>query len=87
MKLSEHIKSCQGILNKHGDLDCYTSIDDEGNGYNEVHYSPSAGHIVVDGYDTSFFDEETLNDDDIMSEWCDEHEDCVDMDINVVVIN
>jgi len=38
MKLSKYIASLQEILDTEGDLDCYYSIDDEGNGYQQVHY-------------------------------------------------
>lgn len=42
MKLSTYIKQCQELLDKHGDTELlYQSKDAEGNGYNQVYYSPS----------------------------------------------
>lgn len=41
MKLTEYIQSLQGLLEEHGDIErLYTSIDDEGNGYNEIEWAP-----------------------------------------------
>lgn len=37
MKVSEMIKNLQEFMAGHGDIDCYYSEDDEGNGYHEVH--------------------------------------------------
>ena len=45
MKLSKFIKGLQDALEKHGNLEVITSIDSEGNGYNEVFFSPSAGYF------------------------------------------
>ena len=28
-------------MDEHGDVDCYYAVDDEGNAYREVHYSPT----------------------------------------------
>jgi len=39
-----------------------TSIDDEGNGYNEVHYSPSKGVFNDDGEYLDESDEEAYED-------------------------
>ena len=48
--LSEHIADCQAILAEHGDLETVTAIDDEGNGYNPVNFTPSVGaYIDEDG--------------------------------------
>lgn len=41
MKLADYIKALQAIKKQHGNLDCFYSCDDEGNGYNEIVYSPS----------------------------------------------
>lgn len=41
MFLSDYITSLRKLLNEHGDTDLiFTSIDDEGNGYNRVTYEP-----------------------------------------------
>ena len=48
MKLSKFIKGLQKSLKEHGDLEVITSIDSEGNGYNEVYYEPSAGYFNAD---------------------------------------
>ena len=59
MKLTEYIKELQDLLSEHGDLKCIYSTDDEGNGYSEVHYSPSMGHFDED---SEFYGEEGLAD-------------------------
>ena len=41
MKVSEMIKNLQEFMYKHGDLECWYAEDDEGNGYQKVHYDPS----------------------------------------------
>ena len=41
MKISEMINNLQKFMAEHGDLDCWYAVDDEGNGYAEVHYTPS----------------------------------------------
>lgn len=46
MKFSEYIESLQRVLKENpesSDYEVITSIDDEGNGYNQVHYTPSIG--------------------------------------------
>ena len=45
MKVSEMIKNLQKFMEKNGDLDCWYAVDDEGNGYQEVNYSPSLYYI------------------------------------------
>jgi len=40
-KLSQIIKELKQVKSEFGDLPIVTSIDDEGNGYNEVLYSPT----------------------------------------------
>lgn len=56
MKISRMIKNLQEFMNNNGDLDCYYAIDDEGNGYKEVHYSPSM--YYVNGYGDMFQQED-----------------------------
>lgn len=41
MKVSEMIKNLQEFMAKHGDLDCWYAVDDEGNAYHEVYFKPS----------------------------------------------
>ena len=53
MKLSAYIKDCQDILDRYGDIEyLFTSIDDEGNGYNQVTYSPEIRLLMNPGDDT-----------------------------------
>ena len=40
-KLSQIIKELKSLKSEFGDLPIVTSIDDEGNGFNEVLYSPA----------------------------------------------
>ena len=48
MKLSEHIKACQSILDEHGDIECYYAIDEEGNAYHAVAFEPSVYYVMED---------------------------------------
>ena len=41
MKVSEMIKNLQDFMEENGDIDCYYAVDDEGNDYKEVYYSPT----------------------------------------------
>lgn len=41
MKISEMIKNLHEFMEKHGDLDCWYAVDDEGNAYNKVYFKPS----------------------------------------------
>ena len=58
MKVSEMIKNLQDFMDRYGDLDCWYAVDDEGNGYQKVHYSPStylldtSSDYVQDGFDS-----------------------------------
>ena len=45
MKVSEMIKNLQEFMEENGDLDCYYAVDDEGNGYSEIHYTPSKYYV------------------------------------------
>lgn len=44
MKLQEYINNLQKVLDEHGDLDVVYAVDDEGNGFGEVHFTPTVGH-------------------------------------------
>lgn len=60
MKLSKMIENLQEVLKEQGDIDCYYAVDDEGNEYKEVIYSPSV--MFKDSYG-DIFCEEDVNDD------------------------
>lgn len=49
MKISEMIKNLQNFMAENGDLECWYAKDDEGNGYQEVHYEPSKYYVDEDG--------------------------------------
>jgi hypothetical protein len=44
IKLSQHIRACQRLLDIHGDMDIVYSIDDEGNAFHKVWWGPSLGY-------------------------------------------
>lgn len=48
MRISEVIKNLQKIKKENGDLECFTAIDDEGNGYYRVFFDPSIKYIIND---------------------------------------
>ena len=61
MKLKEFLTNLNDLIKKNpeiAELECYTSIDDEGNGYIPVYFSPSVG-IIDDG---DFIDPEDSDD-------------------------
>ena len=45
MKISEMIKNLQEFMEKHGDLDCWYAVDDEGNEFHEVYFDPSFRYV------------------------------------------
>ena len=57
MNLSEHINYCQNILEKHGDIKCIYSSDDEGNSYSDSVFVPSVG-VYVGSRDGDYCTEE-----------------------------
>ena len=61
MKLTKYIEQLQELLREHGDLELIYSKDDEGNGYEKVHYDPSVANYISS-------DREVIHDDDI-DEW------------------
>ena len=69
MKISEMIKNLQDFMYDNGDIDCYYAIDDEGNGYNKVNYSPSLYYAndYGDVYCQEDYDEEL--DEDEKDDW------------------
>lgn len=49
MKISKMIKNLQDFMNEYGDIDCYYAVDDEGNDYKEIYYTPSPFYVNEDG--------------------------------------
>ena len=52
MKFKKYIKTLNKFVKKHPEaknFNVITSKDDEGNGYNRVHYSPTIGYYDVEG--------------------------------------
>ena len=77
MKLKDYIKSLKQIEKKYGDnLDLIYSIDEEGNGFKKVFYSPSVKYVSKKTLENGYFD-------------CMDMEDnkTTDKDIAVVCIN
>ena len=64
MKISEMIKNLQEFMAEHGDIDCYYAVDDEGNAYHEVYFSPSFRYVneYGDVYSQEDLDEEDEED-------------------------
>lgn len=48
MKISEMIKGLQEFMAEHGDLECWYSVDDEGNAYHQVCFAPSKYYVNAD---------------------------------------
>ena len=49
MKISEMIKNLEEFMEECGDLDCWYAVDDEGNDYHEVYFSPSFKYVDDEG--------------------------------------
>lgn len=49
MRVSEMIKNLQEFEAKHGDVECYYAVDDEGNAYHPVYFKPSKYYVDEDG--------------------------------------
>ena len=45
MKVSQMIKNLQKFMQEHGDLDCWYSVDDEGNECHDVYLPPSLCYV------------------------------------------
>lgn len=63
MKISEMIQNLQEFMTEHGDLDCYYAVDDEGNDYKNIYYTPTLFYVddeedVYSRYDWDDMDEE-----------------------------
>lgn len=48
MKISEMIKNLQDFMNEYGDITCYYAVDDEGNDFKKIHYTPSPFYVDED---------------------------------------
>jgi hypothetical protein len=81
MKLSEYIKSLQDFVKKdprNAELTVVYSADDEGNAYQEVHYSPTIGEYIPDDREwRAFADDPDQDPEDMVDE----------SDINSICIN
>ena len=67
MKISEIILNLKTAMEIHGDIDCITASDDEGNSFNAVNFRPSAGYFLCNG-DFIPFDSEDLKEYDLENE-------------------
>lgn len=72
MRISEMIKNLEEFMKEHGDIDCWYARDDEGNGYQEIYYSPTL--MYVNKYDDVFtkedFDEADEDDKEDLTPIC-----------------
>lgn len=68
MKVSEMIKNLQKFIKEHGDIDCYYAVDDEGNGYQKIHYEPSLYYINDDDEVYQSLEELEIEKEDIENE-------------------
>ena len=85
MKLSKHIEQLEEILKDNGDLDVVYSIDEEGNSFNEVCFTPSFGHYDKQYREYNSYDEL----DQLKEELIDDGEEVDEKDfiVNAVCIN
>ena len=61
MTISEMIKNLEAVMLANGDLECYYAVDDEGNGYHPIYFTPSVYYVNQYG---EVFQEEDLEDED-----------------------
>lgn len=64
MKLNEYIEELKEILEEHGDLDLIYSRDSEGNGFENVFYSPSIMYKEGVSHRFDAYSEDDLEDDE-----------------------
>ena len=62
MKLKEYLESLEKLYEEHGDIEVYYSIDEEGNDYKEVYYSPSFNYMTKDDNENYLIPEEDICD-------------------------
>jgi hypothetical protein len=48
MRLKKYIKNLQRIADQYGNLDLYTSADDEGNGFRRLRFAPEIRLLLTD---------------------------------------
>ncbi len=69
MTLKEYFEGLQEFIKENPDaldLEVVTSKDDEGNGFNRVHYGPSKGHYDEDSFTSvDMFDEWGIDEDNV----------------------
>lgn len=80
MKLSEYIKNLEEALKQFGDHEVIYSIDDEGNSYQKVYFSPSFG--FVEGIERNDRVNEFINNEEDLEEYGIKKE-----DFNAICIN
>lgn len=51
MKISKMIKNLQEFMEENGDLECWYSVDDEGNAYHPIYFTPSKYYVNNDNGD------------------------------------
>ena len=61
MTISEMIKNLEAVMLANGDLEVWYAVDDEGNAYHPVYFSPSVYYINQYG---DVFQDEDLEDED-----------------------
>ena len=49
MKISEMIKNLQEFMAEHGDIEVWYAVDDEGNDYHPIYFTPSLYYTNGDG--------------------------------------
>lgn len=77
MNLKQYIEELQKLYNEHGDLEIIYAADDEGNGYEKVHYNPSI----------MFFDENSKSGLSLEDKESDQDEFSVEKFVKVICIN
>lgn len=58
MKLSQHVRALQKLLKEYGDMDVVYSVDDEGNAFRKIWWSPSLGYYCE--RDSEYISEENF---------------------------
>lgn len=64
MKASKLIKALQETIEEHGDLELVYSIDEEGNSFHKVYFTPTIGNfsnfdfITKENIDDDYFDDQ-----------------------------
>ena len=61
MKISEMIKNLEAVMAANGDIEVWYAVDDEGNAYHPIYYTPSVYYI--NKYNEIFQDEDLEGED------------------------